>query len=101
VVGESDLRDCDDAGQYTDVSGAHREKNRALNQVMGKPFDFATQRVRTDLPATWKETDYICMPSVTNTILDAFDVPEAQRFKLGGGAAPILRVLRDPTRGSR
>jgi hypothetical protein len=94
IVGESDLRDCDDAGAYTEVSGAHRQKNASLNQVMGKPFDFKSQRVRSDLPDSWNETDYICMPSVTNTILDALGVPEADRFKLGSRAAPILKVLR-------
>jgi hypothetical protein len=94
VVGESDLRACDDDGHYLEVSGAHLQKNRGLNQVMGRPFDFETQRTRTDLPDAWRESDYICMPSVTNTILDVFDIPEADRFKLGGRAAPILSVLR-------
>jgi hypothetical protein len=97
IVGESDLRDCDDDGLYLDVSGAHREKNPGLNQAMGKPFDFAAQRVRTDLPAAWQESDYICMPSVTNTILDAFGVPSEQQFKLSSGIAPILGVLRTAT----
>jgi hypothetical protein len=94
IVGESDLRDCDDAGSYTQVSGAHVQKNPGLSQVMGRPFDFAAQRARTDLPDVWREEDYICMPSVTNTILDAFDVPASDQFKLSGRTAPILSVLR-------
>lgn len=94
IVGESDLRDCDDAGAYTDVSGAHREKNAKLDQIMGKPFDFNSQQVRSDLPDAWREPDYLCMPSVTNTILEAMGVPRDQQFKLGGAPAPILTVLR-------
>jgi hypothetical protein len=94
VVGESDLRDCDDNGRYIEVSGAHRQRNGSLDQVMGKPFDFTTQRVRRDLPDTWSEADYICMPSVTNTILDVFGVPEQDQFKLSGRPAPLLSVLR-------
>lgn len=94
IVGESDLRDCDDEGKYTSVSGAHRQKNGTLDQVMGKPFDFQAQRTRTDLPDVWREADHILMPSVTNTILDAFDVPPEEQFKVGGQPAPILSVLR-------
>lgn len=94
VVGESDLRDCDDQGQYLGVSGAHRQKNARLDSPMGKPFDFQTQRVRDDLPGSFNELDYICMPSVTNTILDTFDVPEGNRYRIGGRIAPMLSVLR-------
>jgi hypothetical protein len=98
VVGESDLQDCDDDGKYLEVSGAHRQKNAGLDQSMGRPFDFVAQRARTDLPDVWRESDYICMPSVTNTILDTFDVPPSDRFKLGGQPAPILSVLRTGAR---
>lgn len=97
VVGESDLRDCDDAGKFVDVSGAHQQKNARLDAPMGKPFDFQTQRVRSDLPARFDESEYICMPSVTNTIFDAFDIPEGSRFRLGQRVAPTLSVLRRPS----
>jgi hypothetical protein len=95
VVGESDLRECDDDGKLLGVSGAHREKDASLDAVMGRPFDFAAQRLRTDLPERYDERDYITMPSLTNTILDVFDVPETSRFKLGSAVAPMLGVLRE------
>ena len=94
VVGASDLTDCDDDGKYTNVSGAHKQKDSPLVQVMGRPFDFKAQRVRTDLPDSFSDSDYICMPSVTNTILDVFGVPDAQRLRLGSTNAPLLSVLR-------
>jgi hypothetical protein len=94
VVGGTDLQDCDAAGKYVGVSGAHRQRNRALDLPMGTPFDFATQRVRTDLPTQWSADDYICMPSVTNTILDCFGVPQGEQYKLNGSPAPILSALR-------
>jgi hypothetical protein len=94
VVGGSDLTDCDDNGKYTNVSGAHNQKNQPLDQAMGLPFDFKAQRVRTDLPDSFSDSDYICMPSVTNTLLDVFGVPDAQRLRLGSTNAPLLSVLR-------
>ena len=94
VVGGSDLTDCDDDGKYTNVSGAHKQMDPQINHHMGLPFDFKAQRVRTDLPASFSDSDYICMPSVTNTILDVFDVPEGQRLRLGASNAPLLSVLR-------
>jgi hypothetical protein len=90
VVGESDLRDCDDMGKYTDVSDAHRSKDGSLTQSMGKPFDFANQRVRRVLLSTFDEHDYITMPSVTNTVFDIFGVPPENRFM---PSAPTLDVL--------
>lgn len=94
VVGESDLRECDDNGNYLNVSNAHKMKNAALDSIMGKPFNFETQKVRDDLPQTFDQRDYINMPSVTNTILDTFGVPTDAQFKLGGAAAPLLSILR-------
>jgi uncharacterized protein (DUF1501 family) len=95
IVGESDLRDCDEDANFTAVSGAHRQKNAPLNSIMGKPFDFATQRLRSDLPERYDPRDYINMPSVTNTLLDAFGVPAESHFQLGSRPAPVLDVLRD------
>ena len=94
VVGESDLRDCDDAGVYRDVSGAHRQLDPRMLQIMGRPFDFEAQRLRTDLPSSFAAADVIGMPSVTNTLFDAFGVPREQHYKIDGRAAPVLRVLR-------
>jgi hypothetical protein len=94
VVGGTDLQDCDAAGKYVGVSGAHLQKNHALDLPMGTPFDFGAQRVRTDLPTQWSAEDYISMPSVTNTILDCFGVPQGEQYELNGRPAPILSALR-------
>jgi hypothetical protein len=94
VVGESDLVACDDRGTYQDVSGAHRQMNPALDAAMGRPFDFEAQRGRRDLPERFDSNDYIHMPSVINTLLDVFDVPQSERLQRDRKVAPLLRVLR-------
>ncbi|WP_394851048.1 DUF1501 domain-containing protein [Pendulispora rubella] len=101
ILGESDCTDVDDAGNILNVSGAHfaREgttNNMALRKVMGKPFDFATMKARSDLPATFQATDYLNFSSVANTVMDIFAIDRQLQFRVGGNQAPILTSLRKP-----
>ncbi|WP_394844813.1 DUF1501 domain-containing protein [Pendulispora brunnea] len=101
ILGESDCTDVDDNGNILNVSGAHFSRegttnNMELRKVMGKPFDFATMKARSDLPATFQATDYLNFSSVANTVMDIFGIDRQQQFRVGGNQAPILTTLRKP-----
>lgn len=94
VVGASDLTDIDAEKNLKDVSGAHRELDSELIKIMAKPFDFATQQVRSDLPEKFAVEDYITFPSVANTFLKLFNVSEEKYVRLPSGKnAPTLEIL--------
>lgn len=91
VIGASDLTDVSDTGELLNVSGAHKQLESGLNQIMGRPFDFDTMMPRTDLPETFVETDYLTFPSVANTLMEMFGVPSQDQFRLGSVQAKLLK----------
>ncbi|WP_394836762.1 DUF1501 domain-containing protein [Pendulispora rubella] len=99
ILGESDCTDVDDNGNILNVSGAHFARegttdNKQLRKIMGKPFDFATMKARSDRPATFQATDYLNFSSVANTVMDLFGIDPQKKFRVGGNPAPILEPLR-------
>lgn len=93
VIGASDLSDTDADGNFVDKSAAHDIKDSQAKKIMGKPFDFATEKPRTDLPTEFKETDYLTFASVANTLMSLSGVPEQDHFRVKGNQAPILKTL--------
>jgi len=93
VIGASDLTDVTEQGELVGVSGAHKLKDSSLTSIMGKPFDFETQKPRTDLPETFKDEDYLNFPTVVNTLMELYKVPSQSHFRINGKAAPILKGL--------
>jgi hypothetical protein len=90
VVGASDLQSATEQ-----PSGAHRTLDPSAVKTMGRPFDFATQTVRSDSPSTFVPGDYVQIASVINTVYSLFDVP-TDKWRLverNGEVAPILSSL--------
>jgi hypothetical protein len=90
VIGESDTRAAGEA-----VSKAHSTFDPSSLKMMGKPFDFASSRVRADLPAAYDPADYLGMASVANTMYSLFGVSKDRYRKLArnGADAPVVAGL--------
>jgi hypothetical protein len=90
VVGESDLRLPDEK-----LSGAHLKRDAKKLILMGKPYDFRTQEVRSDLPDAYIRSDYLNSASLLNTVYRAFSVPEShyRTIERDGPLAPTIRSL--------
>ncbi len=89
VVGASDMPD-----EKAPVSKAHSTADAILEKTFGCPFDFATMKVRPDLPETFKIEDYLTVGSVVNTIYSSFGVPQSKMRTLGRDL-PIAPILKD------
>ncbi len=63
--------------------------------LMGRPFDFASQTVRTDLPPTVNLSDYITSASIVNTLCSLFNVDPSLWRKNGKETvnAPVLTSI--------
>jgi hypothetical protein len=90
ILGASDM-----AGVGEPVSGAHLSLDRDLIKTMGRPFDFARMRPRTDLPPVYDPGDYLTVHSLINTIYACMEVPENQLRKVAqsGVPYPILHPI--------
>ena len=75
VLGGSDSRD-----EVEVVSGAHLSLDTDHLKAMGLPFDFATGRVRADLPEVFDPADYVTMGSVVNSLYGIFGVAESKHW---------------------
>jgi hypothetical protein len=91
VIGASDLTDVDASGNLQTVSAAHQQKDPSLTSIMGRPFDFESSTVRTDLPSTFVESDYISFNSIANTMMSLFGVPTQEQFRVGALTAPVVK----------
>ncbi len=90
VVGASDFETLN-----APISGAHKAKDPELVRLMPKPFDFASETPRTDLPAQFNVDDYLSIGSVVNTIYSMYGIPAA-KYRLtrkDGPIAPTLKTL--------
>jgi hypothetical protein len=90
VIGASD-----NAVVNEELSGAHRSLDPDGVKAMGRPFDFATSKARTDRPAAFVATDYLHIASVVNTLYAAFGVEQRawRSVERSGPAAPALEGL--------
>lgn len=90
VIGESDI-----ANESERPSDAHVALDPLGLQLMGRPFDFATMKPRSDKPAVFENSDYLTIHSVVNSLYGLFGVPESKYRALGRGkpTAPILKGL--------
>ena len=90
VLGASDFQTATET-----LSGAHQTLDPDGVKVMGRPFDFTTGTVRTDLPATFAAADYLQVASVINTIYSLFGVDKSawRLVERGGVVAPVLSNL--------
>ena len=87
VVGASDL-----AHETEEPSLAHLLHDPALEKSLGRPFDFATLRPRTDLPVDFDIKDYLTIGSVVNTIYELFGVPK-DHYRVLRRELPVAQVL--------
>lgn len=78
VIGGTDFRTSTEK-----LSGAHKRVDAKLVNVIGAPYDPATGLPRSDLPETYKITDYLSYASVGNTIAELFGVPTEKRWVAG------------------
>jgi hypothetical protein len=90
VIGASDL-----SSEAAKISKAHMALDPGLEKSMGCPFDFATMRLRTDLPDVFDIKDYLTVGSVVNTLYALFGVPKAKYRSLRADlpVAPLLNGL--------
>jgi hypothetical protein len=90
VIGASDFQSPDES-----LSPAHLALDPDLLKIMGRPFDYAAFRPRSELPSDFEATDYLSTASVVNTIYDLFAVDEAHHWlqMKNGPIAPVLRPL--------
>jgi uncharacterized protein (DUF1501 family) len=93
VIGASDLDTIGVDNAFTDVSDAHKSLDSNLLKKMGKPYNFDTGEISTDLPAEYKIGNYISIASVINTVLSGFGVSENDWMtndpsRRGGDIAP-------------
>ena len=89
LVGETDFHTGDEK-----LSAAHLEKDADRLKVMGRAFDFRTQKVVEALPEVYKSGDYITMASVMNTIFHLFDIDESHYRYLPDDRRTVAPVLR-------
>jgi len=87
VVGASDLADEKQA-----ASKAHLSLDPHLERAVGRPFDFATLKPRTDDPETFDLRNHLTVASVINTVYSLFDVPR-QRWRMLGRNLPVAPSL--------
>jgi len=73
IAGDTDLKEADQRRQFTNVSKAHRERDRHLIKSMGLPFDFE-KLVATPFPAdaSFRLDQHLTYNSVINTVLHLF-----------------------------
>jgi hypothetical protein len=87
VIGASDLPDA-----AAPASKAHLVLDPHLEKAMGRPFDFAALRPRTDLPETFAIQDYLTVGSVVNSLYALFRVPK-ERYRTPRRELPPSPVL--------
>jgi hypothetical protein len=90
VIGASDFQSATET-----LSGAHNALDPEGLKVMGRPFDFGSCTVRSDLPGAFAASDYLQIASVINTVYSLFGVPQ-DKWRLverGGAVAPVLSAL--------
>ena len=87
LVGATDYRSATET-----LSKAHSKLDPPGFKTMGRPFDFERFVPRTDLPVEYKDTDYICIQSVVNSIYAVFGVDRSRYWKLGR-SGPVAKVL--------
>jgi len=77
------------------LSPAHLTVDPQKLNLMGRPYDFATQTVRTDLPQTINLSDYITSASMVNTLCSLFNVDSSVWRKNGKETtnAPVLTSI--------
>lgn len=90
VFGASDFQ-----SESETLSKAHLSFDPTKTRIMGRPFDFSSEKTRNDLPEKYKEEDYILYSSVANTIYELFDVEDSHYRTLGRNqpAAPIIKSV--------
>jgi hypothetical protein len=91
VLGESDFRTAEE-----ELSGAHLAVDQQKLKLVGKPFDFSTDRVSNERPPIFRSEDYLTVNSVINTVYRAFGLPESffrKRGNVAGVLAPEIRSL--------
>jgi len=90
VFGASDMPD-----ENAPVSQAHKQMDPILEKLMGRPFDFATEKPRADLPAVFDIQHYLTVNTVVNSVYSLFGVPQAKMRTLGRNlpVAPVLKGL--------
>jgi hypothetical protein len=92
IIGASDFQTLADMEK---PSGAHLYRDRRSDHIMGKPFDFASEMPRNDLPEAYKVSDYLTFNSITNTLMSLFGIKEDKWFaaERNGPKAPIIKSL--------
>ncbi len=90
VIGASDLADL-----AAPISKAHLAVDPVLEKAVGRPFDFASLRPRSDLPEAFDIDDYLTIGSVVNTLYSVFNVPKSHYRRMGRDkqTAPVLGGL--------
>lgn len=96
VLGATDFATPDEA-----LSGAHRSMDPERIKIMGRPFDFGTQRPLAVQPDSFDITHYLTSASVINTIFSLYsrttgvDILTPHRFTLDrrGTVAPVISGL--------
>lgn len=90
VVGGTDLQTVDES-----PSELHKTRDKDLLATMGRPFDFQTLRPYNDWPKTYRDTDFLQVGSVMNTLFEAFGLPTQIYRKLADQKtlAPVLKPL--------
>lgn len=79
VIGQSDFQSSTET-----LSPAHLSADPSKLSIMGRPFDFETNRSITGvLPQSFEVTQYIGASNVTNTIQDILGIPKERRFTYG------------------
>jgi hypothetical protein len=90
VLGSSDFTSSDEV-----LSAAHLALDPNKLRSFGRPFDFASGQVRSDLPSTYNASDYLGFNSVINTIFSLFDVAASnwRSVERNGTTANVIRQL--------
>ena len=88
VIGASDLAD-----EKAVASKAHLALDPKLEKAIGRPFEFATLKPRTDAPDTFDLRDQLTINSVVNSVYELFGVAKS-RHRLIGRDLPVAPVLR-------
>jgi hypothetical protein len=91
VIGASDFASSDEV-----LTGAHLQVDAAKEKIMGRPFDFETNRVIQGTPVEkFDASQYLSAPTMMNTVLNMFQIPESKYVPLGRNlpVAPVLKSL--------
>jgi hypothetical protein len=94
IIGASDY-----ASASETLTGAHKLLDPTSLKIMGRPFDFTTQRPSGATPEAFDAKLYLTSDSVVNTVLTAFQVPKEKQRALDrfGTMAPTLAALLSGT----